>query len=531
MTTTREIYNNPDWLQRRMYYKRLSDQYGGKTYLAETLNKRDHDSGGKEYKFPLRLNLDRLVADIHRDLSRGMPSNDDPLIVKAVVEREGDSEYAEQIERLINKIWQFAHGLVLHQEILLDMNIFGGAALRILWEPFNSDLPFRVAPRKLGNPGWIKPVFDPVDSYRMLSCYMGYEISPEVARAKYGISVADSGMKPLYMEHWTKHSYRITIDDQVPELVGSDGERYRLEGENPYGFVPFYYIPHTKSVEMWGDSQIDGAEGLSKEINSRVTTYADIVRSTNPGILWGRDLGAMRLRPAKLPNGTTLAMILDAGSTKGISNSNPPNLDSLPAPDTPKAVLDLPQLLINLWMMDNRLSPAIFGLDDTQSGRITGPAIAQRMWTSVAHTVTERSYVSTVKTLMDRDLLRVLSVREQELDGLGVSMPISLDRDVIDSITVKQVWPPSIPIDRADKHVEMLERLKEGGVGPETYLTEMGIEDVKGEMERILEWLEKRAEIKSKETPVNEFENDSQGGPTARQRPTEDQQSQDRVAS
>ncbi len=500
MDNSRDIWNRDDWVRRRQIYRGYAQWYDG-VYLDASNDKRDRETGDKIRKFPLHLNMTRLMCDIHGDIARGIPNAGTPLIVYLVVERNGrDSGLAEKIETIVNDgVWRPSHGAAIQQEALLSMNIFGGTAFKLSWEPWDTDLIYRLAVRPIKDPSYILPVWDPQNPWRMLECYYGFEISPEIAKAKYGIT-PKSDIPVLYLEHWTRSEWKVTIDDKVPTVKWKDRE-WKLQGENSWGFVPIYYIPHKRTIRLFGDSQVEGATELEKDINSKMATISDIIRSARPGMLWGHDLDPNLKIKRVMFEGSVVTYVIDTGRTRNISGAQPPTLDALPMPDIPASIAAFPQDLLNFWMMLSRISPAAFGLDDSKSGRITGPVVANRMWTSISHGVEERINFTTIKTMMDKDIIRILIEREAagEFTDLGVSPP-GISGDVT-PINMKQSWPPMIPTDRTAKHIEMIDRLRDGGISIETYLSEMGVDDTEEERARIENWLEKLAEIEASSQP------------------------------
>ncbi len=522
--TNRDIWSAGGWTARRRKHKRYARAYEGK-HLEETIGRRDRETGKKVRKFPLGVNLTELACDIHRDVARGIPVRDQPLVVRSVVERtEAIGESAKTLEDIINNdVWRPSHGGTLQQEAMLEMNIHGGVALKLSWEPWNFDLPYRLAVRLLRNPGYINPVWDRLDPWRMLECYIGYEISPQEAKLKYGIDVPDNSPSLLYMEYWSRNEWRITVErapgeDMVPVIKQGDRE-WKLEGANPWGVVPVYYIPHERTTNLFGKSEVEGQEALEKEFNSRSANISDLVRSTRPGMLWGHDLNAsIGVREIK-KDGAVIGHVIDAGRTKNIQGANAPKLDAMPIADIPSTIAEFPQTLLEFWMMTKRIAPSVFGMDDTSSGRITGPATTNRMWTSIAHSLTERSNFTTGKTLIDKDALRILAIQREKgvYEGLPVDAP-EVEIAHSTSSRIKQVWPPMVPMDRKDRHTEWIERLREGGASIEMYLEEMGVADTVAAREEILKWIMDVTEAKTAKVEEDNGDTDENSNPNQRTR-------------
>lgn len=497
-----KLWDSNEWRRRRQRYKSYRNWYEGAP-LRESMDRVDRATGDKVYKFPLQLNLPKLGCDIHRDIARGMPDSDVPLIVQATVER-ASSDRAEELESIINGVWRRSYGGAIQQEGLLDMNTYGGVAYLLKWEPWNRMLPKRLAVRKIPSPANILPTWSQFDPWRMTSCYIGFRISRREAIEKYGVTIEDKTLQDvLYLEYWSRSKHWVHVHGQVPNMTWGDN-KWRLEGANEWGFVPVYYIPHERTTELFGDSEVEGQQELTKDFNSRAANVSDIVRATRPGLLTGHDISRRKLeiRPVK-KDGTVVAYVIDLGDTRNIQGAQPPELNAIPSPEAPDSLIEFPSVLLDWWMMVKRISPAAFGMDDTQSGRITGPSTAQRMWTSVAHAATERLNYTTGKCLIDQDIIAALKDKgaDGSFEDLGIEPDNLSDVDPI-SLDIKQRWPPMIPLDRQQLHEELIRELQEDGASIERYLTERGVEDVEGEKERIMKWVEWKAEMEAKAKPT-----------------------------
>lgn len=515
MASSRNIWESGNWASRRREHAQFAQWYEGKP-LQETIKQRDRETGNKIRKFPLGINLVELACDLHRDIARGIPSQDMPLVVRAVVERtQAMRDQASLFEEIINnKVWRASHGGTMQPEILLDLNIHGGTVLKLSWEPWNRDLPYRLAIRHVRNPGFIQPVWDYADPWRPLECYVGYEISPQVARLKYGVPIERDDRPVLYMEHWTRDSWEVTIEKSYGNDVVPVMKTGPLKGENTWGFVPVYYIPHERTTKLFGDSEVNGQPELTKEFNSRAANISDLVRATRPGMLWGHDLsGNLTIREIKMGgSGSIMGYVVDVGRTRNVQGAQAPTLAAIPIPDIPDSIVGFPDALINFWMMIKRLSPSVFGLDDTSSGRITGPATIQRMWSSIAHALTERSYFSEGKSIIDMDILRILEERARA--GAFETLDVNIDFPGVDlaEVLIKQIWPPMVPLDRSERHNEWIDKLREGGASIEMFLKEMGVEDIDTAREQILAWMKDRTEAEASAKPQLPFgSNDGTG--------------------
>jgi len=357
-------------------------------------------------------------------------------------------------------------------------------------------LPYRLAVRHVKNPSMVKPVWDDWDPWRMIECYIGYEISKETALAKYGIEAQETLTgKVLVIEHWAQDKWVVRVDGRVPTLKWNDME-WRLEGENKWGRIPVYYIPHEPTFNLFGESQIDSREELSFEINSRVAQLGDIIQSSHPGVIWGKNLGSDLTVRRVVLDGQVLFHVVDTGKgPPGGTRKTEPELNSLPMPNVPDAIAELPKTLLDFWMMVNRLSPSLFGLDDTMSGRITGRAIQNRMWTSLAHALSSRTELTEVKNTVDKDIIHILRERRESLSDLGIKPPRIDESDV--SVNLSQKWWPSVPLDSLERDERLTDDFRYNALSPQTFYTERGYNDVEEETKRLMKWLRFKEDIKS----------------------------------
>lgn len=506
--TDRELYSQQDWSAARSRARTFRSWYDG-IPLKERRKRRDRTGdGSKIRKFPLGMNLTTLAVDIHRDFARGLVEDDDPLAVRVSVDRSKDADVRADMEEFINdQVWVPSGGATVQQEALLDMNIYGGCLLQLAWEPWNFDLPLRISIRLIKDPSSLyAPSWNPRTPLRLPEAYVGYEISPDAARTVYNVEPKSESEAPLYMEHWTPDHWEVRIDDQVPTIKYGEMS-WRLSGENPWGFVPIYYVPHERTTELLGRGAI-GDEDIVKEINARSRDVSDIMRSAWPGMLYGTDMDRKPVIAPVLDDGNTVLKILNLGRTRNIAGANPPKIGSIPIPDVPDSVVGWPKELMAFWQLLRRISPAVFGMDDTQSGRITGPAVSARMVSSTSHAVTERINFSATKTLMDKDMLRMLLVQQVALRTLNIPPPMfaaALQSHQIAGITMRQKWAPMLPLDKAEEHKQWIERIKENATSVDEMLRYYGVEDVEGEKALIEDWATKMAEIEAKAQPQQPF--------------------------
>lgn len=496
----RERWYSDEWKKRRSKMESLLSWYEGSPL---DVTEQQADSEGHHIRrFPLRLNINALACDTHRDMVRGQVDND-PLFVKARVTTSDSvtSAKAKLIEDLLNEqVWHKSQGGAMLQEAILSANVYGGTIFKLAFEFWNRDLPYGLAVRNIRNPGYVDIVWDHLNRWRIMEVWYGYELDPETAKQRYGIDTPkDSNgvsQQALYMEHWTERDWRIRVNGQVPKMAYDDGTEAELQGENGWGFVPFYFVPHERFEKAWGRGQIEGKEELSKELNARLANVGDLFRSIRGNLYWAHDtsrqLTTQRVRVA----GGDVEFIM-AGNAAPMAGSKSPGIDSMPTPDIPQGYAEYASgTIVAQWMQHDRLSPAIFGMDDSASGRLTGPAVAQRMWTTSSHADTERLNMTTVKTILDTDIVRLfgLPAFKEDLQKLNRRTPPEIEPDDGYIVKIIQQWPQSLPLDVEVEHRMRMDKIRENAMSIKRFLEEDGVLDVDTELDEIIDWSTRKKE-------------------------------------
>ena len=498
------IYRSSEWSAKRDEYSAYRDIYDGAEW-GSTTGQADPDSGGKVLRYPLQVNPPAKCCRIHRAVMFGMRGDSPSLPVKALVPAtEGPSTEDEvAYQRFINSTWLSSDGIALMEESGLLLQIYGGHFFKVAWEFWNELLPHRIAVRSFKSPGWCLPVYDIYDPWNLLEAWVGYEIPTEVAKLKYSITPREERDHVLYLEHWTRETWRIEVDGQVPTMQVLGEEAQQLAGENPWGVVPIVYIPHERDGDFYGRSLVATLPGLSRELNAREADIGDATREQTHRRLVGRNIrtkGAVKARKIVDTSGRFVEEFIDIGEQPPLQHSTPPNLDAIKNPGLPESVMKFPALLWDEIRRQADVAAVAMGDDDVSGGRITGPVTAYRMWPTISHTMTERANYSTGLNHVARIMATIAEEREAsgQYDKLKVKGP-GVTKEMI-AMPLRQTWHGMIPIEQLQK-VEILNaRLQAGGVSLHTYLSELQEDNVDEEEARIWADLEKKASIKAKHT-------------------------------
>jgi len=471
---TNSIYYSSDWESRRRRQTGWFNWYSGRE-LGRKTEEIDPDTDERVGLWPLEINPIAKACRIHRSVMVGMVDDYAELPVKIFV--KGDDR---QVQDFIRGVWHDSNGAALFQEAALLTQVHGGHAFKVAWEPWNTLLRHRIRVESIQSP-WLYPIFDRTDYWNLRECFIGYPIDAETAESKYSIKA--NGPDAIYLEHWTKDHYEITVDGIVPEIEGYG----RLEGDHNWGRVPIVYIPHLRDGDFWGRSLVEALVGLTKEKNARSADRGDAVREgTHPTLYIRNVTTSIKMKPLQVDGrGNVIKEAADLGSAKNMPNSHDPEAGYLGAPNVPQDVIKYDSDLNAEIMNQADVAPVLVGADDTASGRITGPVSNMRAVSTVQHCQAERIEFTTGLIHLTDIILRVAMGQEQggQYDALKVEAPGIVEEHL--GYQVGVTWPPMMPIEAMERTQMLTTRLQAGGISLESYLRETGCTDVEEEMARI----------------------------------------------
>lgn len=509
----KDIWNHPVWVAQREAYALRKQWYDGAEWKRVNTDQRD-PSGDYELQWPLQINPIAKVCRIHRAVMLGMQREIvDKAPIATLVSRSGltakGAASAEVLQSFISETWHQNHAPSAQFEAALLLQIYGGHVFRAAWEPFNKTLRHRIAIHSLTTPAYFfAKSYNPFNRWDLLDAYIGYEIATDVARTQYGITPKnDKDETVLYMEHWTKQYYRVTVDDQVPSFRTGDSllsPSYAMEGENNWGVIPIVYIPHERDGGFLGRSMIDSDSsliGLSKELNARMADKGEAVQDSKP-LLWARNTrtgGAWTMKEV-MRDGEVVFYLLDIGSSTPLPGAQPPELGIVESRGLPTSVASYDEELWAEIRRQSDIASVAMGDDDTASGRITGPVTAYRMWPTMMHTMSERSFFSTGLTQLGNIVARVAEEKARSSDGGYAAFDVEPPGITEDMLTMRLItgWRPMIPIEESQRIEQLNARLQAGGISLHSYLTLIGVQDLEEEEARIWADREREAEIEVK---------------------------------
>lgn len=500
-----QIYNAPDWAERRYREGTYYRWYNGLALQDESDKASKSDNTETVDLYPLRLNPIASTCRIHRNVLIGMINPNEYVAppVRTVVDDTGkiDRSTLEKLEDFIETVWTDSRGAEQMLEAALLVQVTGGYAFKVSWEPWNTELSYRLRFIGIESP-YFYPIYDRGDYWSLREAYIGYYISHESATNKYGIN--GKLLPPddvLYLEHWTKTSYKITVGGIVPSITGygtqDEAGKWTLSGDHNWGIVPIVYIPHYRDGSFFGPSHVPELEGLVKEKNARMADLGDAVKdSTHPVLVLSDVDRPPAMRPIQEDEqGNVLRWGLDIGMSRALANANKPTADYPTLPNVTPPLLDFSRMLDKEIRNQSDVASVATGDDDTASGRITGPVTAYRLWPTMAHCQAERVSFSTGLVTLARFALTIAMKNEAsgQYKATGATPPGITEPMV--RTRLNTTWPPQIPIERSERVTELNSRLSAGGISLQRYLEEIGETDVDGEIQRITEDKQRKVDM------------------------------------
>lgn len=446
--------------------------------------------GKKILKYPLGINPVRNFARKHAALLLGEETFDtpQPLVKSLCTPRnplngslgfdDDERKLALLSQNIINAVWADSNGRALQTENATLSQFLGGSVFQVTWQPQRKkDVQIPIIVQNV-MPDFFLPIWQSNDPWSLLEAFVVYRIPNYVAKELYGEPNSTAGWS-TYCEHWTRNNYSIYLNGTpVTSNFYGPTETY-LNKQNPFGFVPFVYIPHLREGNFYGSSMVEDLRGLTREFNARSADVADAIRDSVHRKRYVRDL-----------NGDPKPKLLDEkGEVRAINlgSTNPatkavPDVFTEDPPQLPESVAGFTNTLWGQLLREGQIGDIAFGEDEgSQRSALT---LAFRMWPSTAHSRMERTYWTDGLNQLSRYILKICNVKSADLPG------INIPDDFGARLQFAQDWKPMIPRDREQQVNEVILRFQAGLLSPEKGLVMLAdIDYIPEEIERIREWL------------------------------------------
>lgn len=483
--------------ERQKIYARYLDSFSG-NFLS-----RQNEQTGTAELYPLRINSIRNFAEtIGFVLAGEAPDNSEP-VTRSIIspkmvdflgsqkeEVEKNCRFAEQV---INQVWKQSAGRAKQLEAGIIAQYMGGIVYQLLWRDDRPDLliPMQV---KLLSPDLFMPVFDGDDPWHLLEGFVIHKITWQEAKMKYGIADAKDGDDFIYIEHWTKEKFTVTINgNPIRHEKG-----YLLEDvPHPFGEVPLYYIPANRVNDYYGIGLTDRVDALQKEYNARFADNGDaIYRNINPSVWVSGSTHPVQLKQIKDPTNKVVREYYDVGEGSALSK-NKPEVDFEEPPVISESTLGYVDDVWEVMLRLVKLSDVVYGKDE--GSQRSGLTLAFRMWPVTSLTKAQRMNFEVAYNKMGLAIIRAFMAKTsasviRAFYQIYPDAPEFLE-NLEKRIDISQDWAPQIPRDR-DQEVQEVVTLVAAELMPELEgMSKIGAKDPIQWQEMILEQKRKKMQL------------------------------------
>jgi len=490
-------FNMALWQEQSARYYKYWSWFDG-TILSE---KRSTTTDGDDVlKYPLGINPIRDFARKHASVLMGEETFDTPHpLVKTIINpkpllaednefEDEDKVLARLAQNIVNTVWVDSKGRGKQAENAVLSQFLGGCVFQISWRPElmkEMQIPIMI---KTIMPDFFLPVWKSDDYWDLLEAYVVYRVPAQVAALEYGFDISNKMGWVTYCEHWTKDKYSIYLNGS-PITMKVDEKDKKYDGlDNPFGFVPFVYIPHLREGTFWGHGHVEDIEGLVKELNARFADIGDAIRDSVHRKRYVTDLTS-NPRVRKIDSDT---MATDLGNTN-ITTKAVPKIWSEESPQLSESVATLPETLWKQTMRSGNIGDIAYGEDEgSQRSALT---LAFRMWPITSHSRMERTFWTDGLNTVAKFILKMVQIKGNVIPHMK-KHNLKIPDDFLMRLQFSQDWLPQIPRDREQLISEIILRSQSGLLSAETALNMFGdIEYVEEEIKRIREWLTFKASL------------------------------------
>ena len=454
-------------------------------FTGDKLKKTKRTTPGKDGEFPmlypLQINPIRTACQLHSYALQGQVKDTSDPLVHSICEPIGRAGkgLADAASEAIETVAYENNARAMFTDMFLSSQSLGAIVVKVGWDP-------KLVQRNKTGVFWeyISPRYcffrwGGTNYWDITEAWVRFNVSKETA-AQYEIKTRANTV--TYVEHWTPDKYSIQIAGDY--ISDGDGP---INRRNPFGFVPFTYIPHERAGDFWGTSLVPGAIGMTKEINARMADMGDAVQKGVHQKIWGSNWMQGHPIEKELPDGTKVIYL-----GKTISASDPqPMLNRLEPPNMPAGysqfMNDMEEMAQNAM-----ITPSIAYGKEEGSQR-SGQTLNQRMWPMLSHTTSERTNWTTGLNQICDMTIRILAAHGRaELTEKHMGQ------------RWRQDWAPMVPMDRAALVMELIQRWQNNVISLELLLEKFGdIPDLKEEITRVQKLMADQQKLEVQQTAAN----------------------------
>ena len=366
-------FQRDTWAQLRAEYDKAVRYYSGDIFREKVeMETGDNDA---PLLFPVGVNLVKLIVLSMTDALFGEYEDSDPVLFVARNNNKVTPQIKAAIEYL-SKVLSFSHAPSTLWEVDFDRNLLGASVLKIT--PTLSEFPYI---------RWVKvptqnffPIFHPEDPDDLIEAWMVTVLTQDQAREVYRID--STNQFPVKIEHWTKSRYETEIDGHKVSAYS---------GINPYGVVPFIYIPRLRTTDWYGESLVKDLYAPQDELNMRRADIGDTLNFNAHPIIWGLNM-PKGFTPANYPLAANA--LWDLGRSFG-NGQTKPEVGMLQSKDpVPEASFKHVQFVYD-WVRTSSFAPPIAFGEDNGGGQRSGVTLEIRLWPLLKAVRRSRAYFTT----------------------------------------------------------------------------------------------------------------------------------------
>lgn len=411
--------------------------------------------------YPLKINIYRAVCETLSSSLWGAYEEEliqfraDPKTRGGKVSDAGRTN-AERVQRLINDIWLDNGRDTLLASASLSQVKYGGVYLRCLWDAPGGRIKIDALPADMCFPVW-----SPVDVDHLLALVMAYKMSIKAATEAFGLRPDPAAEDDvLVIEEWTEYKHKIWVDG-----INT------MNTENPYGFIPYEYIPTRRDLETYyGVPPGECIMGLQDEVNKRLADIGDYLNYSAHPIRWVRDY---RGDPDKdLPVGPDVLWNLGRSTSAQIQ----PKVGTLAPNPIPGGTFEYMDKLMGLMQDVVHIPPVALGKDEgSQRSALT---LIVRMWPLIQSIKSSRIYWQSGLQRLNDKMLRIIATY-----GEGVSEDLIGHRSFAE-------WSPIQPRDKQaliDQTIALTEAYLKS---PESAMKDLDVLEPEKELKLIRSWMD-----------------------------------------
>jgi len=418
------------WLSVRAQHEKAARYYSGDIFRERVEVEVGDDDAPLLY--PVGVNLVKMIVQSMTDAAFG-EWDDQRNVVLFRPRAEDPAEVHTNAVNYATQILEDSNAASTLWELEFDRNLYGAGVLRI---NFDFSRPSKVRWMRIPIDSFY-PVFDPEDPDRLIECWYVTQILPEQARAMYGIAV-EGESAVTRIEHWSLFVYEVTVNGKRVDAYS---------GQNPWGAIPFIYIPRVRTLDWWGESLADDIYAPQDEINMRLADAGEALNVHAHPILYGtnlpRDFNSKNFPLAP-------SAMWDLGRTRAGGDKPEVGLLESENPVAP-ATFEYIKFLYDWTRTASSAPPIAFG-EDNGGGQRSGVTLEIRLWPLLKAMRRSRGYLTA-------GLLGALQVTGRILKQKSFT---GIDKGVIELLIDRQVMPaynPVLPRDQSaivDEVVKLL---------------------------------------------------------------------------